>query len=65
MRLAGAVGQNNLFGMSNSNFRSFCYPAEVIQHAVPLHHCLSLTLRDGETILAACGIVVTYGSSRG
>ena len=32
--------------------RGFRFPAEVISHAVWLHHCFSLSLRDVETILA-------------
>jgi putative transposase len=34
----------------------FRYPAEVIQHAVWLYYCFSLSLRDVETILATRGI---------
>ncbi len=40
------------------------FPAEVIQHAVWLHHPFSLGLRDVELILAACGVVVSYESIR-
>jgi putative transposase len=36
----------------------------VIQHAVWLYHCFSLSLRDVELILAARGIVVSYESIR-
>jgi len=51
--------------MAASNpYRGFRYPAEVIQHAVWLYHCFSLSLRDVETILAARGIVVSYESIR-
>ena len=39
---------------------SFRFPAEVIEHAVWLCHCFSLSLRDVETILAARGVVVSY-----
>ena len=45
-------------------FRGFRYPAEIIQHAVWLYHCFSLSLRDVELILAARGIVVSYESIR-
>ena len=45
-------------------YRGFRYPAEVIQHAVWLYHCFSLSLRDVETILAARGIVVSYETVR-
>ena len=45
-------------------YRGFRFPAEVIEHAVWLYHCFSLSLRDVETILAARGIVVPYESIR-
>lgn len=49
---------------ASNPYRGFRYPAEVIQHAVWLYHCFSLSLRDVETILAACGIIVSYESIR-
>src|SRR5689334_23824247 len=49
---------------SSSPYRGFRYPAEVIQHAVWLYHCFSISLRDVELILAARGIVVSYESIR-
>jgi len=49
---------------ASSPYRGFRYPAEVIQHAVWLYHCFSLSLRDVETILAARGIVVSYETIR-
>jgi putative transposase len=45
-------------------YRGFRFPAEVIEHAVWLYHCFSLSLRDVETILAARGIVVSHQSIR-
>jgi putative transposase len=45
-------------------YRGFRYPPEVIQHAVWLYHCFSLSLREVELILAARGIVVSYESIR-
>jgi len=45
-------------------YRGFRFPAEVIEHAVWLYHCFSLSLRDVETILAARGVVVSYESIR-
>ena len=45
-------------------YRGFRFPTEVIQHAVWLYHCFSLSLRDVETILAARGVVVSYESIR-
>jgi len=47
-----------------NQYRGFrCRPA-VIEHAVWLYHCFSLSLRDVELILAARGIVVSYESIR-
>ena len=40
-------------------YRGFRYPAGVIQHAIWLCHCFSLSLRDSGTILAARGVVVS------
>lgn len=45
-------------------YRGFRFPAEIIEHAVWLYHCFSLSLRDVETILAARGVVVSYESIR-
>jgi len=45
-------------------YRRFRYPAEVIEHAVWLYHCFSLSLRDVELILAARGVVVSYETIR-
>jgi putative transposase len=50
--------------MSLNLYRGFCFPPDVIQHAVWLYHCFSLTLGDVELILAARGIVVSYESIR-
>ncbi len=59
------VGRGSLLGMTSSNpYRGFRYPAEVIQRAVWLYHCFSLSLRDVELILAARGVVVSYESIR-
>ena len=35
-------------------------PAEIISHAVWLHHVFSISLRDGELLLAKRGVVVSY-----
>ena len=40
------------------------FPAEIISHAVWLHHLFSLSLRDVELILAERGIVVSYETVR-
>src|SRR5689334_16374421 len=47
-----------------SPYRGFRFPAEVVEHAVWLYHCFSLSLRDVETILAARGLAVSYESIR-
>ncbi|HQT90197.1 MAG TPA: IS6 family transposase [Acidiphilium sp.] len=49
---------------SSNPYRGFRYSAEVIQHAVWLYHCFSLSLREVELILAARGVVVSYESIR-
>jgi putative transposase len=45
-------------------YRGFRFPREIIQHAVWLYYCFSLSLRDVELILAERGIVVSYESIR-
>ena len=47
-----------------SPHRGFRFPAEVIAHAVWLHHCFSLSLREVGLILAARGIAVSYETTR-
>ncbi|MFL5283829.1 MAG: IS6 family transposase [Rhodopila sp.] len=49
---------------SPNPYRGFRFPAEIIEHAVWLYHCFSLSLRDVEMILAARGVVVSYESIR-
>jgi putative transposase len=44
--------------------RGFRFPAGIIDHAVWLYHCFSLSLRDVELILTARGIVASYESVR-
>jgi putative transposase len=66
VRLAGPGRHGNLLGMTSSPnpYRGFRFPAEIIEHAVWLYHCFSLSLRDVELILAARGVVVSYESIR-
>lgn len=45
-------------------YRGFRYLREVIQHAIWLYHCFSLSLCDVELIMAARGVVVSYESIR-
>jgi putative transposase len=45
-------------------YRGFRYPAEIINQAVWLYHCFSLSLREVELILVARGIVVSYETIR-
>jgi putative transposase len=58
--------RGSLWSMTTSPnpYRRFRFPPEVIEHAVWLYHCFSLSLRDVELILAARGIVVSYESIR-
>jgi putative transposase len=50
--------------ISPNPYRGFRFPPAVIEHAVWLYHCFSLSLRDVELILAARGVVVSYESIR-
>jgi len=50
--------------ISSNPYRGFRFSREVIEHAVWLYHCFSLSLRYVEVILAAHGIVVSYESIR-
>jgi putative transposase len=47
-----------------ATYPGYRFPAEIISHAVWLYHVFSLSLRDGELILAERGIVVTHESIR-
>ena len=49
VRLAGSVGPWQLGWHDDvpNPYRSFRYPAEVIEHAVWLYHCFRLRLHDG------------------
>src|SRR5260370_42102393 len=66
VRLAASTGPWQAVSMtiSPNPYRGFCFPPAVIEHAVWLYHCFSLSLRDVELILAARGIVVSYESIR-
>src|SRR5262249_7771535 len=65
VRLAASAGPGQAVGMtlSPNPYRGFRFPPAVIEHAVWLYHCFSLSLRDVE-LLAARGIVVSYESIR-
>ena len=45
-------------------YRGFCFPPEVIAHAVFLYHRFPLSLRDVEDLLAQRGIAVSYETIR-
>jgi len=47
-----------------ATYPGYRFPAEIISHAVWLHHVFSLSLRDVELILAERGIMVTHESIR-
>jgi putative transposase len=53
-------------GMSTTSnlYRGHRFPAEIINQAVWLYHCFSLSLPEVELILAARGIVVSYETIR-
>ncbi len=66
IKLAALPSHGSLSVMAHASnpYRGFPYPAEVIQHAVWLYHCFSLSLRNVETILAVRGIMVSYETIR-
>ena len=49
---------------TSNPYRGFRFPAEIINQAVWLYHCFSLSLREVELILAARGIVVSFETIR-
>jgi putative transposase len=55
-----------VLGMSTTSnlYRGLSLPAEILNQAVWLYHCFSLSLRDVELILAALGIVISYETIR-
>jgi putative transposase len=66
VRLALVRAYGRVSGMSTTSnpYRGFRFPAEIINQAVWLYHCFSLSLREVELILAARGIVVSYETIR-
>src|SRR5918998_536070 len=66
VRLAKVRAYGTVLGMSTTSnlYRGYHFPAEIINHAVWLYHCFSLSLREVELILAARGIVVSYETIR-
>jgi transposase-like protein len=55
-----AYGRVSGMSTTSNPYRGFRFPAEIINQAVWLYHCFSLSLREVELILAARGIVVSY-----
>ncbi len=45
-------------------YRGFCFPSEIISHAVWLYYRFCLSLREVEEFLAERGVTVTYESIR-
>ena len=50
--------------VTRSIYRGFCFPVEIISHAVFLYHRFPLSLRDIEDLLAERGIIVSYETIR-
>ena len=59
-----ASGHNWPMNTIRSIYHGFCFPAEIISHAVFLYHRFPLSLRDVEELLALRGIAVSYESIR-
>ena len=49
---------------TRSIYHGFCFPAEIISHAVFVYHRFYLSLRDVEELLAARGVIVSYETIR-
>ncbi|WP_201838794.1 IS6 family transposase [Microvirga zambiensis] len=49
---------------TSNPYRRYRFPAEIINQAVWLYHCFSLSLRDVELVLAARGVAVSYETIR-
>ena len=66
VKLARSGACGTVMGMSTTSnpYRGFRFPAEIINQAIWLYHCFSLSLRDVELILAARGVVVSYETIR-
>ncbi len=47
-----------------SSYKGYCFPAEVIAHAVWLYHRFPLSYREVEELLFERGVVVSYESIR-
>ena len=59
-----ASDDNSLMNTTLPMYRGFCFPAEIISHAVFLYHRFPLSLRDIEDLLAERGITVSYETIR-
>jgi putative transposase len=63
-RECSAMAAFGVMNLQSNPYRGFRFPRAIIQHAVWLYHCFSVSLRDVELILAERGIVVSYESIR-
>jgi putative transposase len=55
----GSYGRVSGMSTTSNPYRGFRFPTEIINQAVWLYHCFSLSLREVELILAARGIVAS------
>ena len=60
----GVYGRISDMSTTSNPYRSFRFLPEIINQAVWLYHCFSLSLREVELILAARGVVVSYETIR-
>ncbi len=47
-----------------SSYRGYCFPSDIISHAVWLYYRFSVSFRDVEDLLAERGVTVTYEAIR-
>ncbi len=50
--------------MSKISYSGYRIAPEIIQHAIWLYFCFTLSFRDVEDLLAECGIIVSYETIR-
>ncbi len=60
----GPIGQIDGMNKTNQLYHGYCFPPEIISHAVWLYHRFCLSFRDVEDLLAERGIVVSYETIR-
>ena len=53
------VWQTGVMKFQTSSYQGYCFPSDIISHAVWLYHRFCLSFREVEELLAERGITVT------